>query len=121
MSWPFTNQWIKLQAEQIFMFSFVIMVPETGNIDIIDLFLQRGVDIDILNYWNENALHIAITVRKKEAVRFLIERGANINIRECQDNTPLDYAIGKKDKEIIELLKSYGAKTGKQLDEEKDE
>ena len=64
---------------------------------------------------------------KEKIIELFLKYGANPNIQDDNEWTALDYAIiadekmkSKASKHIIELLKRHGAKTGKELDAERE-
>ncbi|MCI5135518.1 MAG: hypothetical protein D3920_10705 [Candidatus Electrothrix sp. AW2] len=52
-----------------------------GDIDIINLLLQRGIDVDVKNDIGATPLIIAATIGDTPVVKFLLERGADINAK----------------------------------------
>ncbi|MCW5212520.1 ankyrin repeat domain-containing protein [Desulfobulbus sp. TB] len=52
-----------------------------GDTDIINLLLQRGIDVDVKNDIGVTPLIIAATIGDTPVVKFLLERGADINAK----------------------------------------
>jgi ankyrin repeat protein len=75
-------------------------------------------DIDRKNNIGETPLYIAVTLEDTKTVKFLINKGANVNI-DAQGTTPLGFAIMSKNPEIELILRRSGAKTMKELKENK--
>ncbi|MBC8063416.1 MAG: ankyrin repeat domain-containing protein [Chlorobia bacterium] len=53
-----------------------------GHIKGLQALLDLGLDIDLVNQWNETALHWASVAGRPEAIRLLLERGARTDIEE---------------------------------------
>jgi len=65
-----------------------------GDINLLDYFLRRGVDINIkLNDTGESAIHLCAKEGHTSAVKYLYEHGANINSKNYIDYTPLALSI----------------------------
>lgn len=84
-----------------------------NNIEIVERFLDSGVDInDYKDYFShENTsgftpLHFALDCGHVELARLLIRRGANVKAEATNGNTPLHIAVMKNsnDLELLEIL-----------------
>ena len=73
------------------------------NLEICQLLLDMGANIDAVNGYGETSLH---RCRDLEKVKFLVERGADVNARDNHGRTPLHLA---KNLEIIRVLIDHGA------------
>ncbi|WP_341787525.1 ankyrin repeat domain-containing protein [Rickettsia endosymbiont of Cantharis rufa] len=85
----------------------IIAVLEDDNIELFNMLLAFGADLNITSYVDGTSpLHIASQNSLQEVATALINNGADPNIRDNKGNTPLIYAILAKEpkKEIIELL-----------------
>ena len=82
---------------------------ENNNIDGINLLLDNGAEIDLVN--NNNATPLMFTCYNNDinTTRDLLERGANLTISNERGDTCLHYAIQNLDIEMIKLLFEYGA------------
>lgn len=90
-----------------------------GNISFLNYWIQSGFDINISDYEDKTALHVACIGGHEEIVRILIKNGASINSIDALKRTPLDILYQKNSNEIlINLLKINGAKTKQELDQE---
>jgi len=67
---------------------------ETDFIDAARLCLEGGADINAAGGNGQTALHLAVTVRSEDFIRFLIERGARVDLEDQQGRTPIDLASG---------------------------
>lgn len=65
---------------------------EANLVEAIQLCLDRGVGIDVVNARGETALHGAAGRGAVAIARFLIERGAAIDVKSADGRTPLDVA-----------------------------
>ncbi len=79
-----------------------------GNIPLMELFYQRGADIDRANRFGETALMLAAWKNRKEALRWLLDRGARPN-RNDREWTALHYATFAGHAPLVEELLASGA------------
>lgn len=65
--------------------------------NIINLLIEKGLDINVTDYKGDTVLHIIARKRlqSKEAINFLIQKGANPNIKNYDGKTPLELAREK--------------------------
>ena len=63
-----------------------------GNVDVIELLLARGADINAGGTGDKAALGWAAEMGKKEAVTLLLEKGAALDTKDRDGLTPLDLA-----------------------------
>ena len=75
---------------------------------LIDRFLNKGVNINTPDKDGYTPLHIAVSVGRIAAIKYLIIKGANVNARTKNGDTPLTLATDKKSV-ITELLINTGA------------
>ncbi len=78
-----------------------------GNIKLMNILYEGGVDIDSINHNSENgnaALHDAIHDKQTEAMEFLINKKAKTGIRNKCDETPFYIAACIGNAEAIEAL-----------------
>ena len=89
--------------------------------------LENGAKVDLPNSFGETPLHNAVFEGDLNIAQLLLNKGANVNAKDNEGCTSLDvvninwkfgFFSEKEYKAISELLRSYGAKTGKELQEE---
>lgn len=78
------------------------------NIDILELLIQNGADVNALNN-GRTALHYAAENGAGKKVELLINSGAKINISDSKRETPLHLAVAKGYQEIADYLLKNGA------------
>ena len=74
---------------QLLMADHWLKVLPDDYIDIIRLFLERGVDADSMSSSQSTMLHVAVQRASLEFVRLLLDCDANINARDENGQTPL--------------------------------
>ncbi|KAI9498524.1 Glycerophosphoryl diester phosphodiesterase family-domain-containing protein [Zychaea mexicana] len=86
--------------------SVVAMACAQSNLDLLNLLIDNGVQVDLADEDGETALHIAIRTHFTDGVRALISRGhANVNLPEKINAwTPLIIAAMEGCQDIVELL-----------------
>lgn len=89
---------------------------EYGNIEIMKLLLENGVDTTTCNNLQCTPLQRAGYIGNFEAVKVLIEYGASVNYRNTMNKTPLHYAALGMTFDIIQLLLEKGATVNSQCD-----
>lgn len=89
-----------------------------GDLDIVELLIDEGADVNVGNNHNSTPLHIAVWCKNPAVVALLLEKKANPNARNNNNYTPLHNAVKEYDQEaesvshlseIIRLLLSKGA------------
>lgn len=83
-----------------------------GNIEIVQLLLGNGADINLINNSGNRPIYYACDLGNIELIKYLIEHGANFN-----DLNIIDNLINAIDNNDIELLKYY-IEHGAAIDEE---
>jgi ankyrin repeat protein len=74
--------------------------------EMIQLLLNKGVNINQTDCEGINGLMYAIQKRNVEVIKFLIENKIDINYKDNKQKTAYDYALKTKNKEIISLVES---------------
>jgi uncharacterized protein len=86
------------------------MKEELNKIEVLQLLLNKGADVNTKNNKGETALMKASMFYYPEIVKILLNKGAAINAKDNKGETALSYAIKRKIPEIVDLLKEAGAK-----------
>ena len=94
----------KLQGEKS-----LIEATKNRHMDIIELLLKNGVNIETTNYSRKSALMISCSKGFDEITKFLLEYGANPNSSNYEKITPLHKAAERGNLRMIKLLLTYGA------------
>lgn len=81
----------------------------SGNLELVKLYLNRGADIDIMGPNGLVPLHIAVLRGNLEMVQYLLEAGARVSIRSASGFTPLMIAVNGNNEKMVDLLISYNA------------
>ncbi|MBN2583621.1 MAG: ankyrin repeat domain-containing protein [Planctomycetes bacterium] len=81
-------------------------------VDMMNLLIERGADVDAVNGSGITPLHRAANVGNVTAAGVLLRHGANVNIRDDAGRTPLgvavDPGINFDREEVAELLRRHG-------------
>ncbi len=80
-----------------------------GNLEIANLLLDSGADIDCGDSDQSTPLDVAALRRQAAMVDLLIERGADVNRRDRNSSYPLSFAAAGGDSAIVERLIAAGS------------
>lgn len=84
-----------------------------GSLELAELLLARGAEIEMQHYLGTTALHLAAAHGQRDMVALLLERGADPRRRgrkfERQGQTPRDLALVEGHAEIARLLEDHEA------------
>lgn len=80
-----------------------------GNLEIMELLLERGADVNIADKDGWTALMGAIVQGHLELVVLLLEHGADVNSMNDRGETALVMATGTKHPKIMDILLKYQA------------
>jgi ankyrin repeat protein len=81
-----------------------MVASENGNARMVNLLLEKGIDVNITDNYNNTALSTSVINRKLDIVKLLLEKGADINKANNDDDTPLIHAISFGHVEIVKML-----------------
>ncbi len=101
----------KVVAYQQFMQAQKFHYALEVAIEIVNMLLKNGVEINAQNEEGRTALMYAVSEGSKELTEILIKNGANVNLKDINGDTALIIAIGNENEEISELLIKSGANT----------
>jgi ankyrin repeat protein len=86
------------------------ILSQGGDFENLEFLIRFGVDVNILNNQNRNALHYAVlTPSNANVINLLVASGVDINGKDINGATPLHLATKIKNCENIELLIKRGA------------
>lgn len=99
-----TNKVVNTRFIKDYSVSLLHTAADVGDVEILNMFLDEGCDINVLDDKGRAAIHIAAMNGQLESVRTLLERGCVANIQDRFSLDPADYAydIGRED--ILFLL-----------------
>ena len=88
-----------------------------GHLEIVDLLLQKGADINATDNDNITPLHVAVGKKQKDVVRYLLDKKANPNLKDAKGDTPLQGAVELGQMDVVQLLVDAGADVNAANDE----
>jgi ankyrin repeat protein len=88
----------------------LMLATEQNNVPLMTLLLNRGIDINSMNYHRYTALMYGAYYCVKNAVRILIDYDADLNLQDDNLDTALHIATSKGCSEVVDLLLKAGAK-----------
>lgn len=80
-----------------------------GSINVVELLLDEGADVNLLNHRNESALHLAAERDFQDIAKILLQHGADINRRSFTGNTVLHGAVNARNTSLFNFLLDNGA------------
>ena len=77
-----------------------------NKIDIVQLFINYGANINIQDYYGNTAIHYCISEENIEILQLLLQYNPNLNLIDIDGNTPLHLYLKNSylEKEILQLL-----------------
>ncbi|MGG4095321.1 ankyrin repeat domain-containing protein [Paenibacillus lautus] len=79
-----------------------------GNLDIVKLLIEAGVDKEIKDVAKQSPLSIAVTNNHYDVTKYLVEVGADIYSKGSNNLQPIHFACAHGSRKIIELLLFMG-------------
>ena len=79
----------------------------TGNLDIVEILLEHGFDLNFTGPYGVTALHIAVEKNYEKIAQVLLARGAFVVALDFDGKTPLDLAKEKNNSTLIKLIQKY--------------
>ncbi|CAG0896792.1 unnamed protein product [Cyprideis torosa] len=77
---------------------------ESGNIQLVELFLCRGCNVGVRNKMEKTALHISATLGQLKMTEFLLKNAAEVNAQDVLLMTPLHWAVENSHWDVVQLL-----------------
>jgi ankyrin repeat protein len=87
----------------------VSIINKNTRVDIIDLLLSNGLDLELTDQDGDNLLINSVENCNYELTSMLIKRRADINVRDRIGDTPLIIALNNSDYDHIKMLVDSGA------------
>ncbi|XP_071111355.1 serine/threonine-protein phosphatase 6 regulatory ankyrin repeat subunit C-like [Haliotis cracherodii] len=88
----------------------VMRAAHSGNKEVVELLVNKGADLSLLNKKGSNILHLVCQWGELEVVKYiLLQNTVEINSRGYKKRTPMMWAAVKGHKEVVELLVNKGA------------
>ena len=97
--------------------TLLMIACQASKQDIINLMIEKEVDVNAQNYMGVTALHIVCYDATSESYSMcerLIQAGAGIDATDAEGCTPLHYAASGGHASLVALLLMYGAEAGRQ-------
>ena len=85
---------------------------ERGDLEVVELLLEAGVDPDTGTFGGWRVLHTAVNHGHTEIAKLLLKSGANPLVKDKRGRSPLNVAVEKNSASLVKLLLSYGASFG---------
>jgi ankyrin repeat protein len=87
--------------------SILISAVKENDIDITEMLIMNGADLEKVDNLDFTALSIATNNHDTDMVKLLLEKGANVNHQGNKDLTPLMIAVLNGDERMIKILLKY--------------
>ncbi|MFH1374016.1 MAG: ankyrin repeat domain-containing protein [bacterium] len=87
----------------------LLTAASEGQLELVELLLDRGADIMVTNNRGSTALHLAAYFGHEPLVSFFLKQDININVRSSSGFTPLMYAGYRGHTEAVRVLLDAGA------------
>lgn len=85
------------------------VVAGFGLVELLGVLLDRGLDVNARDSFQNTALHDATIYGQSDALKLLLERGAEVNVNNLDCNTPLYLAVSFSREQLLPTLLKEGA------------
>lgn len=92
----------------------IFTILRTGNMSLLQTFIDQGNDINETDVYGNTSLHLAVCCNQIEMVQVLLKNNINVNIKNNNGYTSLLFVIDNID--ILKMLLKHGANTNFQDD-----
>ena len=92
------------------------MAVSRGSVEITELVIEAGADLNAQDKVGNTALHEAALQDRVQAAQVLIQAGADVNISNDKAQTPLDLAHGQRHSRLVAVLTAAGDERSGQVD-----
>ena len=79
------------------------------SIKIVDLLLNKGLNISIADKQGHSLLHLAARESKANLCQYFLDKGISVNVKDKEGATPILYALLEKDDACAKILLKAGA------------
>lgn len=89
--------------------TFLTIAAWQGNNEIVEYVVSKGINVELRNKWNNNALHNAAIQGYDDIAAFILQNGALVNSKGSGGSTPLHMAVSNDHASTAKLLIDAGA------------
>mmetsp|Transcript_33340 Transcript_33340/g.131380 ORF Transcript_33340/g.131380 Transcript_33340/m.131380 type:complete len:351 (-) Transcript_33340:2272-3324(-) len=86
-----------------------------GNVDMVQVCLTSGADINFRNYGGRTALHLAAAENQEDVARYLLQNGADMTIKDERGSSPVREALGSGSYLVVQAFHDFGAEIGESI------
>lgn len=87
----------------------VLMWADLTKPRIVELLLDAGADVNVVNINGQSPLHVAVIHDSLKSASLLLDAGADINHEDGTGTSALKFAVHKKNMGMVQLLVQRGA------------
>ena len=80
------------------------IASKMGNLDLVELLLNLGADIEAKNMVKQTPICLAIRYGNLSVFNYLLKKGANLNLTDVEKNSPIQIACIGKNKNSLKIL-----------------
>ncbi|GAB1316314.1 hypothetical protein MFIFM68171_06524 [Madurella fahalii] len=91
----------------------VHMAALKGQVKILEILLNKGADINVIDSTGRTPLHCAVEGSRMDTVKLLVDRGADVSLTDSKGVSPLQIAVEKGMEDAVLLFIEKGADPNK--------